>query len=201
MNVAVEVPPATVTESGTVALALLEDRLTTAPPLGARPLSVTVPVEVEPPVTVDGVSVSPESTAGLIVSLAVWVTPFIVPVIVTDVEADTPDVATVNVAVVAPPETGTLAGGVAPALLEPRLTESPPVGAGLLNVTIPVDELPPTTELGARVTLVSVGGVIVRVAVSDTVPWLAVMTAATWLATAVVLMRNVAELAPARIVT
>ena len=49
----------TVTLAGTVATpVLLLDRLTTAPPLGAAALNVTVPVDELPPVTLDGLSVS-----------------------------------------------------------------------------------------------------------------------------------------------
>ncbi len=51
VKVAVVAPAATVTLAGTVADALLLDKLTTAPPVGAALLSVTVPVEVPPPVT------------------------------------------------------------------------------------------------------------------------------------------------------
>jgi hypothetical protein len=43
--VAVLLPAATVTEAGTVADALLLDKDTEAPPVGAAPLKVTVPVE------------------------------------------------------------------------------------------------------------------------------------------------------------
>jgi hypothetical protein len=46
---------ATVTLAGTDAAAvLLLDRVTTAPPVGAEPLRVTVPVEEVPPVTLAG---------------------------------------------------------------------------------------------------------------------------------------------------
>ena len=45
---------ATVTLAGVVAELLLSDNVITAPPLGAGPLSVTVPVELMPPVTVAG---------------------------------------------------------------------------------------------------------------------------------------------------
>ena len=59
MKVAVVPPAGTVTLDGTVATpVLLLDSDTTAPPLGAGPLSVTVPVEELPPVTVDGFKVS-----------------------------------------------------------------------------------------------------------------------------------------------
>jgi hypothetical protein len=44
VNVAVVAPAATVTEVGTVAPALFDERLTTAPPAAAGPLKVTLPV-------------------------------------------------------------------------------------------------------------------------------------------------------------
>src|SRR5712691_2932450 len=63
---AVVPPVGTVTLAGTVAApGLLLDRLTTAPPLGAGALSVTVPFEELPPVTLDGLRVSAESVGGL----------------------------------------------------------------------------------------------------------------------------------------
>ena len=78
-NVALVAPAATVTLDGTVAEVLLLERLTVAPPLGAAPLSVTVPVEGDPPVTVLGLRVT-EVRAGLdeegmTVREAVMVTP------------------------------------------------------------------------------------------------------------------------------
>ena len=62
VNVALLAPAATVTLAGTVAVDVpLLDRETAAPPPGAGPLSVTVPVEVcPPPVTLVGFSVSEE---------------------------------------------------------------------------------------------------------------------------------------------
>ena len=66
VNVALLAPAATVTLAGTVAVDVLLLRVTAAPPVGAGPLSVTVPVEdCTPPVTVVGFSVSVESV-GLI---------------------------------------------------------------------------------------------------------------------------------------
>lgn len=61
-NVALVAPAATVTPDGTVTEVLLLDRLTRAPPLGAAPLRVTVPVEEEPPFTLPGLSVTEDST-------------------------------------------------------------------------------------------------------------------------------------------
>jgi hypothetical protein len=44
---------------GTVAAALLDVSVTTAPPVGAGVAKVTVPVDVAPPVTEIGLNVSP----------------------------------------------------------------------------------------------------------------------------------------------
>ena len=79
VNVALLAPAATVTLAGTVAVAvLLLVRATAAPPVGAGPLSVTVPVEGDPPVTLAGLSAIAESVAepaGATVSEAVLLTP------------------------------------------------------------------------------------------------------------------------------
>ena len=61
-NVALVAPAATVTLDATVAEPLLLERCTMAPPLGAAPLRVTVPVEEEPPFTLPGLSVTEDST-------------------------------------------------------------------------------------------------------------------------------------------
>src|SRR5881394_2124922 len=62
VNVALLAPAATVTLAGTVAVDVLL-RVTAAPPVGAGPLSVTVPVEGDPPVTLAGLSAIAESVA------------------------------------------------------------------------------------------------------------------------------------------
>jgi hypothetical protein len=73
-------PAGTVTLAGTVATAeLLLERETTAPPLGACALSVTLPVERDPPLTLVGFSLSevrvgPGGGCGVTVSEAFWVT-------------------------------------------------------------------------------------------------------------------------------
>ena len=68
---------------------------------------------------------------------------------VTDVEAVTLLVVTVNVALLAPAATVTLAGTVAAAVLSlERETAAPPLGAGPLRVTVPVEDDPPVTLVG-----------------------------------------------------
>jgi hypothetical protein len=81
VNVAVVAPLATVTLPGTVADGSLLVTVTAAPPEGATPLSVTVPVELLPPTTLAGLSESADSVrvggvpVGVIVSVAVPRTP------------------------------------------------------------------------------------------------------------------------------
>src|SRR5256885_16411454 len=64
VNVALLAPAATVTLAGTVAVDVLLLRVTAAPPVGAGPLSVTVPVEGDPPVTLSAIGPNPASVAG-----------------------------------------------------------------------------------------------------------------------------------------
>jgi hypothetical protein len=60
-------------------------------------------------------------------------------------------VLTVKVAVVAPAAIVTLASTVATAVLSlDRLTTAPPVGAGPLNISVPVDDVPPVTPVGFK---------------------------------------------------
>ena len=91
----------------------------------------------------------------------------------TDVEAVTPAVEMLNVALVAPAATVTLAGTVATfELLLASDTAAPAEGAPLVNVTVPVALEPPTTLVGLTARVCSVagggagaGGVTVSVAV------------------------------------
>lgn len=70
----------------------------------------------------------------------------------TAVDAVTALVPTVNVALVAPATTVTLAGTrAAVVLLLESATCAPPDGAAPLNVTVPVEEFPPTTLVGFSV--------------------------------------------------
>ena len=77
---------------------------------------------------------------------------------VTVVDAVTTLVLTVKVAVVAPAGTATLEGMLAAALLLESATCAPPVGAGPLNVTVPVEDCtPPIKLVGFSVSEESVG--------------------------------------------
>ena len=88
------------------------------------------------------------------------------PEIVTAVEAVTGLVLMVKVAVLAPAATRTLAGTVAAAvLLLERVTVAPPVGAGPVSVTVPVDVPPPVTVVGFNVRVDNAGGFTVRITV------------------------------------
>jgi hypothetical protein len=155
VKVAVVAPLATVTLAGTEATAvLLLESETRAPPLGAGPLRVTVPVDDDPPVTLLGLTPTEDSVTagGVTVSDAVCVAPLYDAEMLTEVEVDTVLVLTVKVAVVAPAETVTLDGTEATAvLLLESWTTAPPLGAGALRVTVPVEELPPATLAGFNV--------------------------------------------------
>jgi len=63
-NVALVPPGGTVTLAGTAAAVLSLERETTAPPVRACPLSMTVPVEGDPPMTLVGLSVSEGKVGG-----------------------------------------------------------------------------------------------------------------------------------------
>ena len=60
VNAALVAPAVTVTLAGVVAAALLSESVTTAPPDGAAPVSVTVPCEEFPPKTLVGLTDSAE---------------------------------------------------------------------------------------------------------------------------------------------
>ncbi len=72
-------------------------------------------------------------------------------------------VLTTNVALVAPAATVTLKGMVTtePLLLD-KLMSAPPAGAALPKVTVPVEVLPPVTDVGLRLNPENVGGFTVK---------------------------------------
>ena len=69
-NVALAEPVGTVTLAGTVVTGSLPDNVTTAPPAGAAPVSITVPFTVFPPTTLDVLSDN-EERVGAAVTLRV----------------------------------------------------------------------------------------------------------------------------------
>jgi hypothetical protein len=75
-------------------------------------------------------------------------------------------VVTVNVALVAPEATVTLAGVAEDALLSDRITTAPAAGAGPFNVTVPVEEAPANTLAGFITTVDIARGLTVSPAVS-----------------------------------
>ena len=145
VKLADDVPAATVTSAGTAATAGLElASVTSAPPAGAGPESVTVPVELEPAATVDGLSVSDESLGGgggITVSVALLVAPSAEAMMSTGVEEATAKVVIENDVELTPAPIVTLGGTLATAgfVLE-SVTATPVPGAGPLSVTMPVED-------------------------------------------------------------
>ena len=140
--------------------------VTTAPLLPAGPFSVTVPVEEDPPVTDAGLTLTGLRAGTFTVNVAVRVMLLDVAEIVDDVLLATRFVVTVNVAVLAPAATVTLASTVAAAvLLLLSVTTAPAVGAGQFSVTVPVEEIPPGTDVGLKLTELGTGAFTVNVAV------------------------------------
>jgi len=76
VKVALVAPAGTITLEDTLAAPLLLESVTCAPPTGAGPLSVTVPVEdCVPPITLVGFTANEDRLGGPTASKAVWVTP------------------------------------------------------------------------------------------------------------------------------
>ena len=131
-------------------------------------MSIRVPVDEVPPVTVLGFSVSDVREATDTVSVVVLVAPYDADR-VTNVEDATPLVVMVKVAALAPAAIVTLTGTcAADVLLLLRVTTAPPDEVGPLSVTVPIELLPPTTDVGLLVTDDSVGALTVRVLVRVT---------------------------------
>src|SRR5262245_26042089 len=125
---------------------------------------------------------------------------------VTELAAVTAVVAMEKLALTAPAATVTLAGTLATvALLLESATAAPPVGAAVVNVTVPVLAAPPTTLVGLTVTEDKLGaagtGLTVNVAVRVTPPSVAEIDGDVEAVTVVVVMVKVALVAPAATVT
>ena len=147
--------------------------------------AVAPAVAVRPVGTVGG-------TTGVTVNVAEKDAEPRVAVITGEEFAETAEVVTVALAVVWPAATVTVEGTVAAAvMLELRLTTVPPVGAGPLRVTVAVEGLPPTTDVGERAMAVSVGAVMTRFFVIGLPLKLAVMPAVVFVLTALVTIEKV----------
>lgn len=158
VKVAEVAPAATVTEAGSAAALELSLRVTAAPPVGAGPFSVTVPVELLPPTTVVGLKLNAEITGGTTVRVAVLLPCELLAVMVTAVDAPTAEVVMVKLALVEPAATVTEAGTVAALELSLSETVAPPVPAAAARVTVPVELVPPVTLVGLTDTEVIAGG-------------------------------------------
>jgi hypothetical protein len=132
------------------------------PPAGAGELILTVAVDVFPPTRVAGFKVTDKRWGGLTVRLAVWDNPLIEAVTVALERAATGVVRMVNIAVLFPAGTNTEAGTSTEWLLLVSLTTAPPGRAVPLSVTVPVDDTPPTTAFGLRLSESSAPAVSVR---------------------------------------
>jgi hypothetical protein len=190
-----------VTVAGTVADPLLLESDTTVPPVPDAAPRVTVPVEEDPPRTVDGVRVTETRGAGVMVRVAFWVRPLRAAVITAETLALTAVVATVNVALVCPPDTRRDPGTVADAAPLDKFTTTPDGPTGPEKVTVPVEGLPPATDAGFRLTAVKVAGLMV-----STADWMrplsvAWIVAVVLLSTGVVVAVNVPVICPAGMVT
>ena len=169
VKLTLEEPAGTVTLAGTVAAAVLLLLVPTTVPDAETPVSVTVPVEEFPPSTLLGLIESEDSAAARTVSVAVRCVPLSAADITDVPSAVTGFVVTVKFAVLLPADTATFAPTCAAfTLLLVSATLTPPVGAGPVRVTVPVEELPPVTLVGFRLTVDGVGGFTIRFAVRTT---------------------------------
>ena len=160
-------PAGTVTVPPTVATAvLLEERVTTVPPAGAGPVRVTVPVAGAGAVTVAGAIVSSEMPGAVTVTVLVTLDPLAVAVTVTVAAVATGIEVNVKVVVVEPAGMVAVAGTVPTVVFdEERATAKPAAPAALEMVMVPVDGVPPMTDVGLKARLDRVGAEIVSAAV------------------------------------
>lgn len=167
---------------------------------------VTGNATVAPPAGATSDGAAGVGVDALTFSVALRLTPS-VPVIVADVDDDTVAVVTVNVRLVDPAATVTLAGTVAAAvLLLDSATTAPPDKAAADSVTVPCDVPPPVTLDGDNDTEARVGVLPPPPAVTvSTAPQVVFRSAQTFawvvVATLVVPTLNVALVAPAGMIT
>ena len=152
VKVALVAPCNTDTPAGTVAAALLLESETAKPPAGAGEVSVTVPCDEAPPVTLAGFTATLESDAAadcVTVRSAVRETPLAEAVMVVVRVVGPARVVTGKVPLDRPPWTVIVVGTVAAAVFElDNETTSPSAGAEPDKKTVPVTGFPPSTVVG-----------------------------------------------------
>lgn len=136
----------------------------TAPPLGAVPLSVTLPDATAPPVTLL-VSDTDEIASGAMVTLAVFESPAYEAVMVTLVALNGDSAEMVKLLLETPAGIETELGTDAELLLAVRETTAPPLGAGPESLIVPVPLRSLITVVGETETDESLVGVTVIFAV------------------------------------
>jgi hypothetical protein len=200
-NVEFIAPAGIVTVWGTCAAdVLLLCKATSAPPAGAAPVRVTVPVKLFPPTTELRVFVNEDKTGAFTVNVALRVFTY-VPEMVTEVFVLTGLLVIGKVAELPPAKMVTLPGTcVTAVLLLCNVTTAPLEGADPLRVTVPVEGFPPTTEFGLTVSENNTAGVTVRTALLVT-PYVPDIVTVVRTAMPVVEILNVAVVAPAETVT
>jgi hypothetical protein len=150
---------ATVMLAGTVKLALLLLKPTTTPPERAGPLRVTVQALAPGPVKEAGAQLRLLTVTGASRVNVELAEPPLAEAVKVPVEllAIVPAVA-VKAALVTPAAMMSEAGAVSSALLEETVTESPPVGAAALAVTVQMLLAPDDSDVGVQASAVTVTG-------------------------------------------
>ena len=135
-NEAEKLPASTNTEGGGLTTGELLDRLTTAPPAGACPLSITMPCGCAPPLIVAGEIVSDFNEGGCKVNCAEAEAELSDAVSVTGAGAVTCPACTWNCVHAVLPGIAIVAGtGTAPGLVLLRLIVAPPTGTAAVSCT------------------------------------------------------------------
>lgn len=176
VNVAEVRPAVIVAFEGTVTPLVVFVSAITMPPVGAAPLIFTVPVADLPLANFAGAMVTLINNGGFTVKVLDAETDPDVPVMVAVVTAATAIVLTLNVALVFPEATKTVAGTADDLLLLASFTESPALFAGPVRVTVPTDAVPPVTELGAKSIDLTTGATMVSDAAFVMEPMVATTT-------------------------
>ncbi len=195
-----EVAPAAIVAVPGTAAGLPEETGTVRPPAGAALPIVTVPMDETPPATVVGLTDRPVTTGAVIARLAAFEEPFELAVMFAVRFDATELVVIVNVPVVAPAAIVAVPGTAAP-LSDDTVTVNPPTGAADEIVIVPVELTPPSTVVGFNERAETVGPCTNKLPGLDVPFAIPLMVAVVSTPTATVVMLNVADVAPAAIVT